>query len=162
MRHNLTSPRAGSLERGTSIYVDQGYVDARITYPISSPGSEFAIRTNGSGGRGCSKARAALSAVRRRQPGDGHYRQLGNGCAKAHVGTRRRRASRDSVARTFLTGYGHWLFLLCLVIPLRGWRQIRSVITVFLLAAGGITVIAKCLRLPSGPALPSPERRSAD
>ena len=33
------------LERGTSIYIDQGYVDARITYPIGSPGSEFAVRT---------------------------------------------------------------------------------------------------------------------
>ena len=36
---------AEPLERGTSIYIDQGYVDARITYPISSPGSEFSIRT---------------------------------------------------------------------------------------------------------------------
>src|SRR5207245_9620912 len=36
---------AEPLERGTSIYIDQGYVDARITYPIGSPGSEFAVRT---------------------------------------------------------------------------------------------------------------------
>ena len=36
---------AEPLERGTSIYIDQGYVDARISYPISSPGSEFAVRT---------------------------------------------------------------------------------------------------------------------
>src|SRR5436189_252097 len=36
---------AAPLERGTSIYIDQGYVDARITYPIGSPGSEFAVRT---------------------------------------------------------------------------------------------------------------------
>src|SRR5207247_9239024 len=33
-----------------------------------------------------------------------------------------------------LTGYDHLLFLLCLVIPLRGWRQILSVITVFTVA----------------------------
>jgi hypothetical protein len=32
-------------ERDTRIYADQGYVDARITYPIGSPHSEFAIRT---------------------------------------------------------------------------------------------------------------------
>ena len=31
-----------------------------------------------------------------------------------------------------------------------------------LLGAGGISIIAKRLRLPSGPALPSPERGSAD
>src|SRR5258705_13347713 len=33
-----------------------------------------------------------------------------------------------------LGGYDHLLFLLCLVIPLRGWRQILSVITVFTVA----------------------------
>ena len=33
-----------------------------------------------------------------------------------------------------LTGYDHLLFLLCLVIPLRGWRQILSVITIFTVA----------------------------
>jgi hypothetical protein len=30
-----------------------------------------------------------------------------------------------------VTGYDHLLFLLCLLIPLRGWRQILSVVTVF-------------------------------
>jgi len=36
---------AEPLEHGISIYIDQGYVDARITYPISSPDSVFSIRT---------------------------------------------------------------------------------------------------------------------
>ena len=36
---------AKPLEPDAQIYVDQGYVDARITYPIGSPGSVFAIRS---------------------------------------------------------------------------------------------------------------------
>ncbi|HXZ55259.1 MAG TPA: hypothetical protein VEH03_07370, partial [Burkholderiales bacterium] len=36
---------AEPVERGTTIYIDQGYVDARITYPIGSADSEFSIRT---------------------------------------------------------------------------------------------------------------------
>jgi len=40
-----TSHVAELLEPGTRIYTDQGYVDARITYPIGSTESEFTIRT---------------------------------------------------------------------------------------------------------------------
>jgi hydrogenase/urease accessory protein HupE len=49
-----------------------------------------------------------------------------------------------------LTGYDHLLFLLCLVIPLRGWRQILSVITVFT-GAHSFTLLGSALNLaPSG------------
>ena len=49
-----------------------------------------------------------------------------------------------------LTGYDHLLFLLCLVIPLRGWRQILSVITVFT-AAHSFTLLGSAFNLaPSG------------
>jgi hypothetical protein len=49
-----------------------------------------------------------------------------------------------------LTGYDHLLFLLCLVIPLRGWRQILSVITVFTVAHS-FTLLGSAFNLaPSG------------
>jgi len=36
---------AEPLERGTHIFIDQGYVDARIVYPTSSADPEISIRT---------------------------------------------------------------------------------------------------------------------
>jgi hydrogenase/urease accessory protein HupE len=49
-----------------------------------------------------------------------------------------------------LTGYDHLLFLLCLVVPLRGWRQILSVITVFTVAHS-FTLLGSAFNLaPSG------------
>ena len=36
---------AEPLERGTRIFIDQGYVDARIVYPTSTTGGEISIRT---------------------------------------------------------------------------------------------------------------------
>ena len=43
-------------------------------------------------------------------------------------------ADKDYLHTLLQTGLDHLLFLLCLVIPLRGWRQILSVITVFTIA----------------------------
>jgi hypothetical protein len=49
-----------------------------------------------------------------------------------------------------LTGYDHLLFLLCLVIPLSGWRKILSVITVFTVAHS-FTLLGTAFNLaPSG------------
>ena len=49
-----------------------------------------------------------------------------------------------------LTGYDHLLFLLCLLIPLRGWRQIVSVVTVFTVAHS-FTLLGSAFELaPSG------------
>jgi hypothetical protein len=49
-----------------------------------------------------------------------------------------------------LTGFDHLLFLLCLIIPLRGWRQILAVITTFTVAHS-FTLLGSALSLaPSG------------
>ena len=49
-----------------------------------------------------------------------------------------------------LTGYDHLLFLLCLVVPLRGWRQVVSVISVFTVAHS-FTLLGSAFHLaPSG------------
>ncbi len=141
---------AGSLERGTNIFIDQGYVDARITYPIDSPGSEFAIRT----GAGPELGDALKLALR--------YMPFGEG-GRAMVITSRSgsvalnptwvRAAAGFMGlgiAHILTGYDHLLFLLCLVVPLRGWRQILSVITVFTVAHS-FTLLGSAFSLaPSG------------
>ena len=136
-------------EPDTSIYVDQGYVDARITYPISSPGSVFAIRTPSAAGLGDLKVSL-------------RYMPLGED-SRAMVFTSLSgivvlNPTWVSAAAGFiglgiehiLTGYDHLLFLLCLIIPLRGWRQILSVVTVFTVAHS-FTLLGSAFHLaPSG------------
>jgi hydrogenase/urease accessory protein HupE len=125
---------AQALEPDTRIYTDQGYVDAQITYPIGSPNSEFAIRSTAGPELG-DYLKLAL-----------RYLPLGSDSRAMVVtslsGTVSMNPTWWRAAATFtrlgiahiLTGYDHLLFLLCLVIPLRGWRRILSVISVFTLA----------------------------
>jgi len=141
---------AEPVERGTSIYIDQGYVDARITYPITSPGSVFAIRTTAGPELG-----DYLKIALRYLPTAGESRAMvitsGSGTVALNptwVGAATGFA-RLGIAH-ILTGHDHLLFLLCLVIPLRGWRQILSVITVFTVAHS-FTLLGTAFNLaPSG------------
>ena len=137
-------------ERDTKIYIDQGYVDARITYPIGSPGSEFAIRTTAGPELG-NYLKMALRYV----PLDADSRAM---VITSSAGTVALNPTWLRAAATFtglgiahiLTGYDHLLFLLCLVIPLRGARQILSVITVFTVAHS-FTLLGSAFNLtPSG------------
>jgi len=121
-------------ENDTRIYVDQGYVDARIMYPIGSPHSEFAIRTTAAPELG-----DYLKLAVRYMPLGGGDRTM---VVTSSAGTVALNPTWWRAAATFtglgithiLTGYDHLLFLLCLVIPLRGWRKILSVVTVFTIA----------------------------
>ena len=136
-------------EPDTSIYIDQGYVDATVTYPISSPNSVFAIRTPFAAGLGDLKVSL-------------RYMPLGED-SRAMVFTSLSgivplNPTWVTAATGFiglgiehiLTGYDHLLFLLCLVVPLRGWRQILSVITVFTVAHS-FTLLGSAFNLaPSG------------
>lgn len=137
-------------ERGTSIYIDQGYVDARISYPISSPRSEFSIRTTAGPELG-----EALKLAVRYVPLEGDSRAMvitssSNTVAFNPSWVRAAKGFAGLGIAHILTGFDHLLFLVCLVIPLRGWRQILSVITVFTLAHS-FTLIGSALRLaPSG------------
>ena len=152
---------AEPLERGTGIYIDQGYVDARITYPISSPGSEFSIRTTA----GPELGDYLKLALRYMPAGEGGRAMVitSNSGTVALNPTWVRAAAgftRLGIAH-ILTGYDHLLFLLCLVIPLRGWRQILSVITVFTVAHS-FTLLGSAFDLaPSGAWFP-PVRRDGD
>ncbi len=141
---------AQAPERDTKIYVDQGYVDARITYPIASPDSEFAIRTTAAPELG-----DYLKLAVRYLPLDGDSRTM---VATSSSGTVALNPTWWRAAATFtrlgiahiLTGYDHLLFLLCLVIPLRGWRKILSVVTVFTVAHS-FTLLGTAFHLaPSG------------
>ena len=141
---------AEPLERGTSIYIDQGYVDARITYPMGSPGSEFAIRTTA----GRELGDYLKLALRYMPPSeDGRAMVITSGSGTVALNPTWVRAASGFVGigiAHILTGYDHLLFLLCLVIPLRGWRQILSVITVFTVAHS-FTLLGSALNLaPSG------------
>jgi HupE / UreJ protein len=145
-----TSHVSEPLERGTSIYIDQGYVDARITYPISSPSSELAIRTTA----GPELGDALKLAVRYMPLGeDSRAMVLTSSSGTVALNPTWVRAASGFVGlgiTHILTGYDHLLFLLCLVIPLRGWRQILSVITVFTVAHS-FTLLGTAFNLaPSG------------
>jgi hypothetical protein len=119
------------LEPDTRIYIDQGYVDARITYPIGSPAAVFTIRTTAGPEFG-----DALKFALRYMPLDGDSRAM---VITSLSGTVALNPTWESAGAGFIrlgishivTGYDHLLFLLCLIIPLRGWRQILSVVTVF-------------------------------
>jgi hypothetical protein len=138
------------LERGISIFIDQGYVDARITYPISSSGSEFAIRTTAGPELG-----DALKLALRYMPlgQDSRAMVLTSSSGVVALNPTWVRAASGFTQLGIvhiLTGYDHLLFLLCLVIPLRGWRQILSVITVFTVAHS-FTLLGSAFNLaPSG------------
>ncbi|MBT2326890.1 HupE/UreJ family protein [Variovorax paradoxus] len=141
---------AEPLEPDAGIYVDQGYVDARITYPIGAAGSEFSIRTTAGPELG-----DYLKLALRYLPAGAEPRAM---VVTSRSGTVALNPSRVRAAATFtglgithiLGGYDHLMFLLCLVIPLRGWRQILSVITVFTLAHS-FTLLGSMFHLaPSG------------
>jgi HupE / UreJ protein len=145
-----TSHVSEPLERGTGIYIDQGYVDARITYPISSPSSEFAIRTTA----GPELGDALKLAVRYMPLGENSRAMVltsWSGTVALNPTWARAASGFIGLGIThILTGYDHLLFLLCLVIPLRGWRQILSVITVFTVAHS-FTLLGTAFNLaPSG------------
>jgi hypothetical protein len=140
---------AEPLERGASIYVDQGYVDARISYPIGSPDSEFSIRTTGAPELG-----DYLKLALRYQPlgTDGRAMMITSRHGTVALNPTWWRAATGFIGlgiAHILTGYDHLLFLLCLVIPLRGLRQLLTVITGFTLAHS-FTLIGSAFSLAPG------------
>src|SRR5882672_6127920 len=102
----------------TAIYMDQGYLDAHVTYPISSPSSRFAIQT-----RVAPELKSYLKLTIRsgRVSLNPAWYQAGAGFVVlgiAHI----------------LSGADHLLFLLCLVIPVLRLRQVVAIATAFTVA----------------------------
>jgi len=138
------------LEPGTAIIIDQGYVDAHLTYAIASPDSAFDVRTTAAPEFG-----DYLKLTVRYQPlhGDGRAIVLTSRSGTVALNPTWLRAASGFIGlgiAHILTGYDHLLFLLCLVIPLRRIRPILVVITGFTIAHS-LTLIGSAFGLaPEG------------
>ena len=123
---------ATAVEPDTRIVVDQGYVDAHLVYPVESPDAVFSLRTSAGSEIGLKLAiRYAIAG--------GDERSLlvrsGSGAVELNPGVWG--AARGFVVlgiRHIATGIDHLLFLLCLIVPLRGVRQLLTVVTGFTVA----------------------------
>jgi hypothetical protein len=134
----------------TGLMIDQGYVDAHLTYPIRSPDSVFTVRTTAGPELG-----DYLKMAIRYLPANGDARAM---IITSRSGPVALNPSRFDTMIGFiklgvahiLTGFDHLLFLLCLVIPLRGMRQILAIVTTFTVAHS-ITLIGSAFGItPSG------------
>jgi hypothetical protein len=132
------------------IYVDEGYVDAHITYPLQVPNPEMSIRTTAGPQFG-----DELKLIVRYTLLDGESRAL---IMTASSGTVVLNPTWWRAAGGFvglgmdhiLTGIDHLLFLFCLVIPVRRVLGLLSVITAFTIAHS-ITLFASAFHLvPQG------------
>ena len=125
---------AAPIEPGTDIVVDQGYVDAHFIYRIASPNAVFSLRTTIAPELG-----DYLKLTFRYLPLSGDSRAI---VIKGGVGSVDLNPTWMSAATGFVGlgiahivgGLDHLLFLLCLIIPLRGVRQLLIVVTGFTLA----------------------------
>ena len=134
----------------THIYIDQGYVDAHIVYPLTESNPEISIRTTAAPEFG-----DALKLTVRYTPleGDGRTLIMTSGSGTVALDPTWWRAASGFVGmgmEHILTGVDHLLFLLCLIIPLRSWRQILAIVTTFTVAHS-FTLIGSAFHLaPAG------------
>ncbi len=133
----------------TRIYIDQGYVDAHITYPLQAPNPELSLRSTAAPELG-----DALKLTVRYKPLEGESRTLMLTARSGAVALNPTwwRAATGFVGlgmEHILTGVDHMLFLLCLIIPLRGWRQILAIVTTFTVAHS-FTLIGSAFQLAPG------------
>jgi hypothetical protein len=143
--HHVAEPVAPD----TQIYTDQGYVDAHIVYPLQTTNPELSIRTTAGPEFG-----DALKMTIRYKPIDGDGRTI---IMTSRSGTVALNPTWWRAASGFvglgmehiLTGIDHLLFLLCLIIPLRGWRQILAIVTTFTVAHS-FTLIGSAFQLGPG------------
>ena len=109
---------ATPIEPDTHIVIDQGYVDAHFVYQIASTDGVFSLRTSAGAEIGTKIAIRYIGA-------GGEERAV---LVRSGSGTVELNPSVWGAARGFiglgvqhiLTGLDHLLFLLCLIIPLRG------------------------------------------
>jgi hypothetical protein len=116
---------------GTSIYVDQGYLDAHLTYAISSPNSRFMIQT-----AVAPEFKNYLKLVIRYLPfgEDGRAMVITSRSGRVALNPTWYQAATGFVALGIvhiLSGIDHLLFLLCLLIPVRRLAEILKIVTAF-------------------------------
>ncbi len=116
------------------IYFDQGFLDARFTYPISRPSSVFTIQTSVG-----ADLRNLVRLSVRYLPATGGTRALliTPTSGRVPLNPAWYQAARGFVGlgiEHILSGIDHLLFLLCLVLPFRRLRSVIPVVTAFTVA----------------------------
>jgi hypothetical protein len=145
---------AGTPAPGTAIYVDQGFLDAHLTYPISSPHSRFSIRT----AVFPDIAGFLKLAFRYLPPGEeGRAMVITSRSGRVSLSPAWYQAAAGFVGlgiAHILSGVDHLLFLLCLVIPLAGLRRVLPIVTAFTVAHSFTLLGAAYGLSPGGPWFP--------
>src|SRR5215510_3760987 len=116
---------------GTSIYIDQGYLDGHLTYPIVSPNSRFMIQT-----AVAPEFKNYLKLAIRYLPlgENGRAMVITNRSGRVALNPSWYQAATGFVSlgiMHILSGIDHLLFLLCLLIPVRKLREILKIVTAF-------------------------------
>jgi hypothetical protein len=125
---------ARPVAAGTSIYADQGYFDAHLTYPIASAASRFAIRTTVAPELK-DYLKLAIRYMARDEPGRAMVITIRSDTVPLNPAWYQAATGFVSLGIAhILSGADHLLFLLCLLIPLRGWRQVVAIVTAFTVA----------------------------
>jgi hypothetical protein len=141
---------AGTPPPGTVIYVDQGFFDAHLTYPISSPHSRFSVQT-----RVFPELVGFLKLAVRYLPSgeDGRAMMINSRSGRVPLNPAWYQAAVGFVGlgiSHILSGVDHLLFLLCLIIPFAALGQVIPIITAFTVAHS-FTLIGSAYNLaPSG------------
>src|SRR5215472_5693933 len=139
---------------GQSIYSEQGYFDAHLTYATTSPDASFAIET-----RIAPELKDYLKFALRYIPIGEKSRAMvitsRSGRVVLNPGWYQAAASFVTMGvEHILSGIDHLLFLLCLVIPFRRMREVVPIVTAFTVAHS-FTLIGSAYNLaPSGPWFP--------
>ncbi|MCU1334630.1 MAG: hypothetical protein JWO19_211 [Bryobacterales bacterium] len=133
------------LPENTQVAWDQTMLDAWLEYPIQSDRSEFSIRP------GVERLGVRVLTVLRFLPPDGAIRafEFEGDPGLIRLDPRWYQASLRFVQGGFLhilDGTDHLLFLLCLVIPFRKFRQLLAIVTSFTVAHS-LTLIASAYGL---------------
>src|SRR5712664_1064803 len=118
----------------TGIYVDQGYLDAHVTYAIQSPHARFTIQT-----LVAPELKDYLKLAVRYLPLDeqGRAMVITSRSGRVALNPAWYQAGAGFVllgTAHILSGVDHLLFLLCLVIPALRFRQVVAIVTAFTVA----------------------------
>src|SRR5215471_10876500 len=138
------------IEADLSITYEQGYFDARLTYPIRSPDSVFTLQT----AIAADLPGIAKTVIRYLPPGEpARALIVPSGSGRVALNPTWYQAALSFVVmgvQHILSGTDHLLFLLCLVIPFRRLSGVLIVITAFTVAHS-ITLIGSAFGMaPAG------------
>ena len=142
----LTHVQGPPLSPDTSVFWNQGFLDAHIEYPVRSPQADFSLLVLAAPGLGRS-----LETVVEFLPPQGPPRayHLVGEMGRVSLDPRWHQAAWTFVKSGFkhiLEGIDHLLFLLCLIVPLRRFRSLVIVVTSFTIAHS-LTLLASAYGL---------------